>query len=70
MLISASSIAVCISISAFASLVGIPVSIVSSAAGLKICAITAGNKKYYKVVSLVKTKFNKIEVSFSKALIV
>ena len=31
-----------VSISAFASLVGIPIGITSSAIGLKICAITAG----------------------------
>ena len=34
----------CISISAFASLLGIPIGITSSALGLKICAITAGIK--------------------------
>ena len=36
----------CISVFAFASLVGIPIGIISSALGLKICAITAGIKKY------------------------
>ena len=36
----------CVSISTFASLVGILVAITSSAIGLKICAITAGIKKY------------------------
>ena len=35
----------CVSISAFASLVGIPIVITSSAIILKICAITAGIKK-------------------------
>ena len=35
----------CVSISAFASLVGIPIGITSSAIGLKICAITAAIKK-------------------------
>ena len=34
----------CVSISAFASLVGIPISIASSAVGLKSCAITSGIK--------------------------
>ena len=34
----------CVSISAFASLVGIPIVITSSAIGLKICIITAGIK--------------------------
>ena len=36
----------CISISAFAFLVGIPIEIMSSAVELKICAITAGITKY------------------------
>ena len=43
-LILASTITGCVSISAFASLVGIPIGITSSAIGLKICAITAGIK--------------------------
>ena len=41
-----STITGCVSISAFASLVGIPIGITSSAIGLKICIITAGIKKY------------------------
>ena len=76
----ASPISVCVSISAFASLVGIPVEITSSAIGLKICAITAGIKKYKsiikkkkkkhdKIVLLAKSKLNSIEVLISKALI-
>ena len=36
----------CVSIFDFASLVGIPVDISSSAVGLKICVINAGIKKY------------------------
>ena len=70
----------CLSISAFASLVGIPVGIASSAIALKICAITAGMKKYKsifkekkkkqdKIVLLAKSKLNSIEVLISKALI-
>ena len=43
--ISASTINGCISISVFASLLGIPIGSKSSAIGLKICAITAGIKK-------------------------
>ena len=45
MLIAISTITGCVSISAFASLVGIPVGIASSTIGLKICVITAGIKK-------------------------
>ena len=40
-----SAITGCVSISAFASLVVIPIGITSSAIGLKICAITAAIKK-------------------------
>ena len=42
-LISASAITGCILISAFASLLDIPIGITCSAMGLKICAITARN---------------------------
>ena len=44
-LILASAITGCISISAFASLLGIPIGIMSSAIELKICVIAAGIKK-------------------------
>ena len=68
------------SISAFASLVGIPLGITSSAIGLKIYAITAGiknyesiikekKKKHDKIVLLAKSKLNSIVVLISKALI-
>ena len=40
---------VCTSIFAFASLIGILIGITSSAIGLKICAITAGIKKYKSI---------------------
>ena len=46
LLIAVSTISGCVSISAFASLVGISVGITSYAIGLKICGITAGIKKY------------------------
>ena len=79
-LILGSTITGCISISAFASLVGIPIGIMSSAIGLKICEITAAIKKYKsiiqkkkkkhdKVVLLAKSKLNSTEVLISKALI-
>ena len=45
-----SAVAGCVSISAFASLVGIPVGITSSAVGLKICAIVVGIKKYKSII--------------------
>ena len=45
-LILALTITGCNSISAFLSLIGIPIGITSSAIGLKICALTAGIKKY------------------------
>ena len=79
-LILASKITGCVSISAFPSPIGIPVGIMSSATGLKICAVTAGVKKYKsvikkkkkkhdKIVSLAKSKLNRMEVLISKSLI-
>ena len=67
-LILASAITGYTSISAFASLIGIPIGITSSAIGLRICVIAAEIKKYksiikkkkkklYKTVLLAKTKF-------------
>ena len=64
----------------FASLIGILIGIASSTIGLKICAITAGIKKYKstikkkkkkhdKIVLLAKSKLNRIEALISKALI-
>ena len=80
LLIVISTITGCVSIFAFASLVGIPRGITSSAIGLKICVINAGIKKqksiikkkkntYNKIVLLAKSKLNSIEVSISKALV-
>ena len=70
----------CVSISVFILLVGIPVGIISSAVGLKICATTVGikryksiskkkRKKYDKTVFLGKTRLNDIEVLIFKTLI-
>ena len=71
----------CVSISAFTSLVAIPVSIESSAERLNICAIIAGVKKYNKsvinktkkrhdkIVLLGKTKLDTIKVLILKVLI-
>ena len=64
----------------FSSLVGIPIEITSSAIELKICAVTAGIKKYKskskkkkrkhdKTVLFAKSKFNRIQVLNSKSLI-
>ena len=50
-LIFTSTITGCVSISAFASLVGIPIGITSSAIGLEICAIISG---IYKLKSIIK----------------
>ena len=79
-LILGSTITECTSVSAFASLLGIHIGITISAIRLKICAITAGIKKYKsiikkkekkhdKIVSLEKSKLRRIEVLISKALI-
>ena len=61
-------------------MIGIPIGITSSAIGLKICAITAGIKKYKsiikkkkkkhdKIVSSAKFKLNRIDVLLSKSII-
>ena len=79
-LILASTIKGCISIYAFASLIGIPIGIMSSAIGLKICAITAGIKKYKpmiknkkkkhdKTILIGKSKLNSVEVLISQTFI-
>ena len=79
-LILSSTITGCVSISEFASLVCVPVGITSSAILIKICANTAGIKKYKsiinkkrkkhdKIVLLGNDKLNTIEVLISKALI-
>ena len=49
-LIVISTITGCVSISAFASLVGIPVGITSFAIGLKVCVISARIKKYESII--------------------
>ena len=61
-------------------MIDIPIGIRSSAIGLKICAITAGTRKYKpiimkmkknhdKIVLFAKSKLNSIEVSISKSSI-
>ena len=50
LLITISTITGCVSIFAFVSFIGIPIEIASSAIGLKICAITAGIKKYGSII--------------------
>ena len=76
----ASAITGSISIFVFASLLGIPIGITSSAIGLKICAIAPGiknykliikkkKKKHDKIVLLAKSKLNSIKVLIYKALI-
>ena len=60
LLIEISTITGRVSISLFASLVGIPIGITSSATGLKICVITAGIKKYKPIIKKKKKKLDKI----------
>ena len=80
LLIVISTITRCISISAYASLVGISVGTASSTIGLKICVITAEIKKYEsiikkkkekddKIISIAKSKLSSIEVLIFKALV-
>ena len=69
----------CVSISAFPSLVSIPIGIMSSAIGLKFCVISTGSKKYKsrikkkkkkhdKIVLSSKSQLNIIEISISNSL--
>ena len=80
LLIEISTITECVSISAFASSVSIPIGITSSDIGLRICVIAAEIKKYKsiikkkrrkhdKIVLLQKSKLNNIKALISKALI-
>ena len=48
----------CVSVSAFASLVGISVGIARSAVRLNICAITAGTKRYKSIIKKKKKSIN------------
>ena len=79
-LILVSSITGCISISAFASLLGILLGTISSTIGLKMCAIAVGTKKYESIINkkkkkyygkvlLAKSKLNNIGVLIAKDLI-
>ena len=63
-LIFASTITGCISISAFVSLIGIPIGITSSTIGCKLCTKTAGMEKYKSI--LKKKKKNMINSIVSK----
>ena len=79
LVILVSTVAGCVSVSVFASLVPLPVFITSSAVAVKICAINAGiknyksiikkkKKKHDKIVLVAKDKLNTVEVLISKAL--
>ena len=59
-LILASTIIRCISVSDFSSLFGIPIGILSSAIGLKVCGITAGVQKHKSIIKKKKKKHDKI----------
>ena len=78
--ILASAVTLCLSISTFASLLGVLIGITNYAIGLKICAITVvikryksiiktNKKKHDKIVLLAETKLNNIDVLTSKSLI-
>ena len=56
LLIVISTITGCVSTSPFVSLVGISIGIACSAIGLKVCAITAGIKKYKSIIKKKKKK--------------
>ena len=50
-LVFISAVSGCFSISVFASLVGVPVGIASSAVELKICALNVGIKSYKSIIN-------------------
>ena len=79
LLILISTITGCVSILAFAFVVGMPIGITTSTIAVKICVITTGIKRYKsinkkkrkkhdKIVLLATFRLNSIEVLISKAL--
>ena len=56
-------------ISGFASLLGIPIGIMNSAIGLKICTIASGIKKYKSMIKKKKKKHDKIALLAKSKLI-
>ena len=66
LLVLASAVSRCVSISAFTSLVDIPIGIVSSAVVLKIGAITTGIKKYKLIIQKKKKKHDKLVLLVKK----
>ena len=69
-----SAVSVCVSLSAFVSLVGIPVDATRSAVQIRIWAITAGIRKYKSMIeknrpySLIRQNVNTINILISKTL--
>ena len=59
-LVFVSAVSGCVSISAFASLVSIPVGIASFAVGLKICATIAAIKKCKSIIKKKRKKHDEI----------
>ena len=60
LLILDSAVTGCVSISSFASLVGISVGVTSSPVGIKICATTGEIEEYKSIIKKKKRKHNKI----------
>ena len=80
MIFLALTITSCVSVPAFVSLACVPAGIISSVVGIKICAFTAGIKKYKSIIKkkkkrhdeivlLGKDELNTVEVLICKALI-
>ena len=59
-LVLVSTVSECVSISALASLIGIPIKITSSAVGLNICVITAGIKRYKSIIEKKEEKHDRM----------
>ena len=60
LLLLAYAVTGCVSISAFASLTGIPIGIMSSAVGIKFFEITAGIRKYKSIIKDKKKSLIKL----------
>ena len=60
LIILVSTVTGCVSISAFASLVWVPVGITSSAIGIQICRFTVAIKKYKSIIKTKRKKHDKV----------
>ena len=65
LLILVSAVTGCVAVSVFAFSVGIPIGIINSTVGLKICSITAEIRKYKSIITTKRKNHDKV-VSLAK----